>query len=175
MITKHRLEGTMEKAPAPYAPASYHHPHPTLACIKACLQKCLPEIREFRLVETHDGNDTTIVVRICTRYRGEIEKVFTGYVLEIVQRHVLKTHDPVFLLLDVKHGKPIRLRSNRDLKPPKPGPKVCANPQCRKPWLTTRGKPARAIEGHGHPTCDCAAEPYGMRLWTDAKEEEARP
>lgn len=54
---------------------------------------------------------------------------------------------------------------------PKPGFKICANPACRRPWLTARGRPARAVEGHGKSTCYCMAEPYGLRFWIDAGEE----
>lgn len=104
MITKIQLKGQLVDLPQPYAPASYHHPHPNLACIEACIRECLPGVRELELAEVQSTEGMMIFARIRTSYQGSAVGIFMKALREVVQRHIPKNVTPISLLLDVEHA-----------------------------------------------------------------------
>lgn len=107
MITKVKIEGTMVEIPPAYAPGSFYHPLPTLACMENCIRECFPGVASIKMVDSIKNHDVTITARITHRYMGDAVRLFVGSLLDVIKRHIPKTRGShVFFLLDLEPEAP---------------------------------------------------------------------
>jgi len=83
------ITGTLAEIPAPYAPMNYHHPGPTLDCMKKCLKECFPSLKRIELTDNakHD-EQMRLYLEVKHIMKADAVGITLRGILDVLARHL---------------------------------------------------------------------------------------